>query len=326
MVMGHNIKFSIIVPAYKTQFFKECIDSILNQTYEDFELIIVNDGSPQSVGSIVAQYHDSRIQYHYRKVGLGAKRLVENWNDCLKYVKGEFVINMGDDDKLLPDCLWDYNELIRRHPGLDVYHMRAWKIDQNSNIIGVQAAAPEWESAYSLLWHQWHGRETWIGDFLYRVSSLQKRGGYFDLPYAWHSDCMTPLIAARTGGIANTCQPGFCFRYSPFQITADTSLVDDRLSVWAPVRKWYADFLAEEPDGLLDRFYWKKLKYELNDKIKSYIMYDIGRDVFYCHHHIFHWFRVRKKYGLSIGNIAKLIRKRILRPVFSRKTRGKGYK
>jgi glycosyltransferase involved in cell wall biosynthesis len=133
--MGHNIKFSIIVPAYKTQFFKECIDSILNQTYEDFELIIVNDGSPQGVGSIVAQYHDSRIQYHYRKVGLGAKRLVENWNDCLKYVKGEFVINMGDDDKLLPDCLWDYNELIRRHPGLDVYHMRAWKIDQNSNII-----------------------------------------------------------------------------------------------------------------------------------------------------------------------------------------------
>jgi glycosyltransferase involved in cell wall biosynthesis len=56
MVMGHNIKFSIIVPAYKTQFFKECIDSILNQTYEDFELIIVNDGSPQGVGSIVAQF------------------------------------------------------------------------------------------------------------------------------------------------------------------------------------------------------------------------------------------------------------------------------
>ena len=82
-----NIFFSIIIPVYKPQFLKECIDSILAQTYRNFELILVNDGSPYDIDSIVGQYQDSRIEYHKREKGYGAVRLVDNWNDCLKYVK-----------------------------------------------------------------------------------------------------------------------------------------------------------------------------------------------------------------------------------------------
>ncbi|MFA6832241.1 MAG: glycosyltransferase, partial [Bacteroidaceae bacterium] len=74
--MNDNIKFSITVPAYKAQFLKECIDSILAQTYQNFELIIVNDNSPQNLEHIVSKYHDERIHYYKNKIGFGAEHVV----------------------------------------------------------------------------------------------------------------------------------------------------------------------------------------------------------------------------------------------------------
>ena len=57
-------KYSFILPAYKASFFREAIDSILAQSYTDFELIIVNDASPEDLTSIVNGYSDNRIQYY----------------------------------------------------------------------------------------------------------------------------------------------------------------------------------------------------------------------------------------------------------------------
>lgn len=59
-----DIKFSIIVPAFKKQFLKECIDSILAQSYDNFEVIIINDHSPQDLDVIINNYKDERIRYY----------------------------------------------------------------------------------------------------------------------------------------------------------------------------------------------------------------------------------------------------------------------
>jgi len=65
--------FSFVLPAYKATFLKEAIESILAQTYGDFELIIVDDASPEDLGSIVGSFHDSRISYHRNAVNIGAR-------------------------------------------------------------------------------------------------------------------------------------------------------------------------------------------------------------------------------------------------------------
>ena len=57
-----NIKFSIIVPAFKKQFLKECIDSILAQSYDNFEVIIINDNSPHDLDAVISLYNDKRIK------------------------------------------------------------------------------------------------------------------------------------------------------------------------------------------------------------------------------------------------------------------------
>ncbi|HFZ0442388.1 TPA: glycosyltransferase family 2 protein, partial [Raoultella ornithinolytica] len=112
-----NPKFTIGIPAYKASFLKECIDSILSQTFHDFELIIVNDASPENLDTIISSYNDKRIHYFKNEKNCGAENVIDNWNKCLSYANGDYFILMGDDDKLDVNYLSEFNKLISEHPG-----------------------------------------------------------------------------------------------------------------------------------------------------------------------------------------------------------------
>ncbi len=63
-----NIKVSVLIPVYNgAPFLKEALDSILNQTFTDFELILLNDASPDNSEEIIKQYNDDRIRYYRNK-------------------------------------------------------------------------------------------------------------------------------------------------------------------------------------------------------------------------------------------------------------------
>lgn len=94
------MKFSITIPAFKRAFLHEAIESCLAQTYEDFELIIVDDASPEDLKSVVDQFDDKRIRFYRNEKNCGALNVVDNWNKCLAYAKGDYVICMGDDEQL----------------------------------------------------------------------------------------------------------------------------------------------------------------------------------------------------------------------------------
>ena len=96
--------FSIIVPIYKVEpYVHKCIDSIVDQSYEDFELILVDDGSPDNCPKICDEYadRDKRIHVIHKKNG----GLVSARNAGLKAATGEYVLYVDGDDWLLPDSL-----------------------------------------------------------------------------------------------------------------------------------------------------------------------------------------------------------------------------
>ena len=66
------MKFSVLIPTYKEKYLRECIDSILKQTICDFEVIIVNDASPEDIDSIVLSFNDRRIKYYKNTINYGA--------------------------------------------------------------------------------------------------------------------------------------------------------------------------------------------------------------------------------------------------------------
>lgn len=93
------MKFSIIVPIYKVEkYLHECVESILNQSYKDFELILVDDGSPDACPSMCDEYarRDSRIiVIHQQNAGLACAR-----NAGIQRASGDYVICIDSDDYL----------------------------------------------------------------------------------------------------------------------------------------------------------------------------------------------------------------------------------
>ncbi|MBO6573733.1 MAG: glycosyltransferase [Balneola sp.] len=215
------IKFSVGIPAYKGQFFKKCIESVLNQSYSNLELIIVNDCSPQDLSSIVNQFEDERIKYFDNKKNIGSEKVVKNWNKCLEHATGDYFVLMGDDDMLAVDYLSEFVKLIKKYPELDVFHCRTMVIDENENPIKLTSSWPEFETLYDNIWHRLTGRRIqYISDFVYRTDHLKLHGGFFDLPLAWGSDDITAYRACGKKGIAHINKVLFKYRSNSYSITS----------------------------------------------------------------------------------------------------------
>lgn len=242
--MQSNPKYSILLPAFKGRFLKECLQSVLCQNYKDFELVIVDDASPEDLASIVREFDDPRIRYYRNEVGCGAEHLVDNWNICLGYARGEFVLNMGDDDLLEPDCLLLFDRLIASYPDKDVYHIRTSFIDDEGVPFRLLEERPAEENVYEMIVARWKGRHQMIGDYLYRREPLLTAGGYFDLPYAWGSDDITAFRAAQMNGIANSNTPGFRFRRSRYSISGSVTNIEGKLRATEQSRAWYHMLLS----------------------------------------------------------------------------------
>ena len=101
---------SVIVPVYKVEsYLRQCIDSILNQTYKDIEILLIDDGSPDRCGEICDDYAqiDKRIRvFHTENKGLSAAR-----NLGLREANGEYIGFIDSDDWIDPDM---YEILLRR--------------------------------------------------------------------------------------------------------------------------------------------------------------------------------------------------------------------
>ncbi|PYX11479.1 MAG: hypothetical protein DMG84_23855 [Acidobacteria bacterium] len=106
---------SVIIPCYnQAHFLHEAIESVLAQSYPNFEIIMVNDGSTDSTADVVRRY--SPVRYVYQEnAGLSSAR-----NTGLKKSRGEYVVFLDADDRLLPealqvgiDCLRDVDSFSR---------------------------------------------------------------------------------------------------------------------------------------------------------------------------------------------------------------------
>ena len=105
------------MPAYNASaFIREAVDSILAQTFGDFELIILNDGSTDDTQAIVESYDDERIRL-VNKVNSG---VASTLNEGLKLAKGEFIWRHDADDISLPQKLERQIQFMEEHPEFDL--------------------------------------------------------------------------------------------------------------------------------------------------------------------------------------------------------------
>ncbi len=103
--------FSVIVPIYNVEkYLNKCIDSVLCQTFSDFELVLVDDGSPDGCGKICDDYaaKDKRVKVVHKENG----GLVSARQAGIRVAEGDFVFHLDGDDAITPDALESAHKII----------------------------------------------------------------------------------------------------------------------------------------------------------------------------------------------------------------------
>ena len=244
------------MPAYKATFLKEAIRSISLQTSPDWELVIVDDCSPEPLREIAEQFDDPRIEYVRNETNLGRENLVRQWNHSISFAKGDYIVLAADDDIYRPTFCEEVLRLARKYPQVDLIHSSVEQIDENGNHLWDDSILPEFTSKYEYL-HWWlTGRSfTCIGNFAFKRSALLAMGGFMDFPCAFGSDIATPISLSQNG-VANTQEMLFCFRQSSLHLSADHTRFKEKLEAISRLSEFLRAIRYEEPDNSDDKAFY----------------------------------------------------------------------
>ena len=127
---GEAPAISVIIPSYNTAgLIANCLDSVFAQTFSDFEVIVVNDGSPDTTElEAVLRPHRQKIVYVVQE----NKRAAGARNTAIGKARGEFLAFLDSDDSWFPDHLASQMELFRKNPALDLVYADAVLLSDSS--------------------------------------------------------------------------------------------------------------------------------------------------------------------------------------------------
>ena len=128
-----KIKFSIIVPVYNVRkYVTECIESILKQSYDNYEVLLINDGSTDGSGDICEKYtvKNKKIKvFHKKNGGLSSAR-----NFGLEKATGDYVVFVDSDDYIAPWSLSEFYKVLKNRD-FDVIETRLTEVKENEEKI-----------------------------------------------------------------------------------------------------------------------------------------------------------------------------------------------
>lgn len=156
---------SVIMPTYnRAHLVGQSIQSVLDQTYRDFELIVVDDGSTDDTEQTVGRFSDPRIQYIYQDHrGIGAAR-----NTGLRKAQGRYIAFLDSDDVWLPNLLEVGVPILEEHPAIGVVYAKAQAMDKYGKPMSQIRGAPQKYPGDAL-------KSALYGDFLCIIATLVRR-------------------------------------------------------------------------------------------------------------------------------------------------------
>ena len=207
---------SVCLPTYNgADYVEEALRSILNQSYRDFELLIVDDGSTDRTLDIVQSFSDPRIQLHRNPERLG---IPANWNRCLELAAGEFVCVFHQDDVMLPENLERKIQLLSADETVGFVHSAVETLVEES----APSSFADWieDATEDMVWDGpeyfrtllLNGNRVCAPTVLARRSALLEQGG-FDPDLGFACDYAMWLRLCLTYRVGFLVRPLVCYRW-----------------------------------------------------------------------------------------------------------------
>lgn len=217
--MGDNRLVSIVLPVYNgARFLRESIDSCLNQTYSNWELIVVDDGSTDNSVAIVQAYDDQRIKLIRHEVN---RKLPAALNTGFARAKGYYLTWTSHDNYYLPTAIAEMTDFLEENPSIDFVFCDEYDMDEEGRIGGVfQLGRIEY------LW-----KTNCVGGaFLYTRRVHDKIGPYNERAFL-AEDYDYWLRTSVWFKMAHLTKPLYCYRRHPASLSSQFGSVEASLLI-----------------------------------------------------------------------------------------------
>lgn len=196
---------TVLMPVYNAELFlREAMDSILHQTFTDFEFLIIDDGSTDSSTEIIQSYTDPRIRFIKNERNLGISLTL---NKGIELAKAELIARMDADDISYPDRLQKQYDYMAAHPECGMLSTWARVISQDKKFIRLERYRSNFYY-YNLTFECWIYHPTIVF-----TKTAVKAAGMYSMPYSEDYDLFWQI--ARRYKIANLAEPLVDYRLSP---------------------------------------------------------------------------------------------------------------
>jgi GT2 family glycosyltransferase/Tfp pilus assembly protein PilF len=195
-------------------YLEEAIKSLFQQTYQNYELIIIDDGSTDETAKILEGLDDFRVRIITNQENLG---LTRSLNLGISQARGEYIARMDADDLSLPHRLEKQLEFLENHPEYALVGTPYYQIDETGAIKSlIRVLTDDGELRAGLLQQNWFGH----GSVMMRKAAVVQAGGY-DERFTYAQDYDLWLRLAADHRLANLSEPLYCWRATSSCISKD---------------------------------------------------------------------------------------------------------
>jgi len=210
-----NSRVTVLMPVYNSEkYIWAAIHSVINQTWNDFELLIVNDGSTDGTQEIIKSFVDDRIVLINQENGGVAKAL----NTGLMHAKGDYIARFDADDICFPDRLEEQVNFLDKHEDYVVVGSDAeYILEDGDHLLDFKCLGHSNEEIRQRLYFYCPFIHSSV---MYRKEAVREAGGYSIHAHSFE-DYLLWIQLAKAGKLANLPMPLIKVRYNPTSVTID---------------------------------------------------------------------------------------------------------
>jgi hypothetical protein len=248
--MANHPMLAIVIPAYKSAFLREVLESLADQTCRKFNVYVGDDASPEDIRDIVSEFND-RLPIHYHRFpkNMGRISLSEHWRRSIALSREPWVCLFSDDDLMEEGCVEAfYRELHATSGRYELYRFNTCSIDGKGRLVSENAPHPQNESGPDFLVSRLRGgRTSTAQELIFSRAAWEEVGGFPDFPLGWASDDAFIALLGSRKPIHVVPGPRLKWRLSGKNISTDNSfaMAIQKLQACRKFVEWAADFLKK---------------------------------------------------------------------------------